>query len=256
MINVEEIQRYPIGKVRISAVRLQTAIACIRAHAKLNQPDYVCVSNTRAVSICSAKWDDYQDIQNNSLLSVPDGMPLVWIARCGGVKNIERITGYSLMIELLKHGHSHYFLGDTRGTLDALKRRIQDNYPKAQIVGTYSPPFRDLTEEEVKRCAVRINQLKPDFIWIGLGAPKQERFIVRVMPYLKSGILLGVGAAFRLLIDEYKTVHPILQKMGLEGFFWRLGKVSLTKYIVGYSRMSIFVLVNILKALINKACAQ
>ena len=247
MITEEKTNRYPVGKVAISAVNIQTALECIHANVRLDQPNYICVTNTRAVSIYSKKWDDYRDIQNNSLLSVPDGMPLVWIARAYGLKNISRVTGYSIMMELFKESFTHYFFGDTTETLGELKQHIQDNYPSAKIAGMHSPPFRELTEDEIKQTAKEINHLSPDFIWIGLGAPKQERFMVQIMPYLNRGILVGVGAAFRLLIGKYKTAHPMMQKMGLEGIYMRL-KTAPQRIVKFYPIMIWFVFVNLIKA--------
>lgn len=249
MLNPEKVRRYPVGRVNLSAVNLQIALECIHNHVGLENPNYICVTNSRAVAIYSKKWDDYRDIQSNSLLSIPDGMPLAWIAWAQGLKFVERTTGYSLMRELFKEGHSHYFFGDTQETLDELKQHMQNNYSKAEIVGIHSPPFRELTEDEVKQTADDINRLNPDFIWIGLGAPKQERFMVRIMPYLNRGILVGVGAAFRLQIGKYKTPHPILQKMGLEGVFWRIGKVGNMYFIRNYCIMSYFLIVNILRSI-------
>jgi N-acetylglucosaminyldiphosphoundecaprenol N-acetyl-beta-D-mannosaminyltransferase len=251
MLDPKQPERYSVGRVNVSCVNKKTALECICRHVRLDEPNYICVTNTRAVSIYSKKWDDYRDIQNNSLLSVPDGMPLVWIARAYGLKDVSRVTGYSIMKSLFKEGHSHYFFGDTQDTLDDLEQYIQTNYPKAKIAGMHSPPFRDLTEDEVKQTADEINQLNPDFIWIGIGAPKQERFMVRIIPYLNRGILVGVGAAFRLIIGEYGTAHPIVQRLALEGFFWRI-RTDPMRMVKRYPIMIPFILKCVIKANVQR----
>jgi N-acetylglucosaminyldiphosphoundecaprenol N-acetyl-beta-D-mannosaminyltransferase len=119
-------------------------------------------------------------------------------------------------------GYTHYFYGDTEETLHRMRQTVAERYPRAQILGVHSPPFRPLTDSEVDATVAEINRLRPTFVWVGLGCPKQERWIGRVFPRIESSILLGVGAAFRFLIGEYRHPPRVIQFCGLEGIFWRV----------------------------------
>jgi N-acetylglucosaminyldiphosphoundecaprenol N-acetyl-beta-D-mannosaminyltransferase len=143
------------------------------------------------------------------------------MGRCG----MERVSGPDLMVEVLKRsaqqGYTHYFYGDTDATLGKMRRAIDERFPGTVIEGMCSPPFRPLTESEVSATVDEINRLAPTFVWVSLGCPKQERWIGRVFPHIESSILLGVGAAFRFLVGEYRHPPRLLQVCGLEGIFWR-----------------------------------
>ena len=114
-------------------------------------------------------------------MALPDGGPLSKFSREQGYVDAARVTGPDLMKEMLKESadkhYRHYFYGSTQETLDILKATIEKNYPGAVIAGMYSPPFRPLTPEEDAAVIRRINETKPDFVWVGLGAPKQERWM-------------------------------------------------------------------------------
>ena len=135
-----EAPRYAIGKVRISAVTMGETLRLLDQQVQKRQSAYVCVSNMKT-TLLSQKDESYCQIQNDSFLSVPDGMPLVWFARLAGVTGVERTTGPDLMIRVLEdshiNGHSHYFLGDTELTLEKMLRIIGDRYP-GMATGLYN----------------------------------------------------------------------------------------------------------------------
>jgi N-acetylglucosaminyldiphosphoundecaprenol N-acetyl-beta-D-mannosaminyltransferase len=214
-----------VGEVGISLVTLVRSVELLAARARRGLPAYVCVTGVNG-AVLSQRDGDFCRIQNESFLTVPDGMPLVWYARMMGRQGIERVSGPDLMTEVLRispqHGYTHYFYGDTNDTLQSMRRIIDDRYPGTAIVGMYSPPFRPLTDDELGAAVQEINRLRPTFVWVGLGCPKQERWIGRVFPRIESSILLGVGAAFRFLAGEYQHPPRILQVCGLEGIFWRI----------------------------------
>ena len=225
----KEAQRYAIGKVRISAVTMDKTLRLLDQQVQKRQSAYVCVSNVRT-TLLSQKDESYCQIQNDSFLSVPDGMPLVWFARLAGVTGVERTTGADLMIRILedsdRNGYSHYFLGDTELTLRRMLRTIRDRYPRITVKGSFSPPFRELTDNNLNDIGEKINHLNPSFVWVGLGAPKQERIMARLVSQLDSSVLVGVGAAFRFFVGEYKHPPRVVQICGLEGLYWRFGKKS------------------------------
>lgn len=219
--------RFRIGSVSISATNVIEVVGLLGEAVEASVTGYVCVANVRT-SMISQRRDDYCRIQNNSFLTIPDGMPLVWIGRCAGVTDSHRVTGYSLMEALFQERYTHFFLGDTEETLQELKRRLLQSYPNAKVCGMISPPFKEFDEEDLKGFAKEINALEPDFVWIGLGAPKQDYFSRQLVPHLSKGMVIGVGAAFRYFTGEYKRKSRFIQMIGLEGLFWRLfrGRIS------------------------------
>lgn len=218
------VPRFYVGKVGISSVTMAKTLKLIKDQACEMSPAYICVANVET-TVLAQRDGDFCRIQNESLLTVPDGMPLIWYARIMGEKSVERVAGPGLMTEILEMssecGYSHYFYGDTEVTLSGIERKIHELYPGAEIRGMYSPPFRPLRDDEINETIAEINRLKPTFVWVGLGAPKQERWMARVLPRIDSSILIGVGAAFRFLTDEYKSPPRFVQICGLGGLFWR-----------------------------------
>jgi N-acetylglucosaminyldiphosphoundecaprenol N-acetyl-beta-D-mannosaminyltransferase len=214
-----------VGEVGISIVTMSESLRLLTTRARERQPAYVCVTGVNG-TVLAQRDPEFCRIQNASFLTVPDGMPLIWYARMMGERRMERVSGPDLMMETLRlsedRGYTHYFYGDTEETLGRMRRTLADRYPRARIAGTYSPPFRPLTDSEMNATVDEINRLRPTFVWVGLGCPKQERWMARVFPRMESSILLGVGAAFRFLIGEYRHPPRVIQFCGLEGIFWRV----------------------------------
>jgi N-acetylglucosaminyldiphosphoundecaprenol N-acetyl-beta-D-mannosaminyltransferase len=214
-----------VGEVGISLVTMDQTLELLSARAQAGLPAYVCATGLNG-TVLSHRDRELRRIHNDSFLTVPDGMPLVWYAHMMGRRGIERVSGPDLMTEILRmsasRGYTHYFYGDTEDTLQKMKRVIEERFPGTVIRGMFSPPFRPLTENELDATVQEINRLRPTFVWVGLGCPKQERWIGRVFPRIESSILLGVGAAFRFLAGEYRHPPRVVQICGLEGIFWRI----------------------------------
>jgi len=224
-MNVKDMpHRCHVGKLGVSVVDMSRVLGLVDEQVRSRRPAYICVTNVEA-TLLSQRDLEFCAIQNQSFLAVPDGMPLIWYARMMGERTIQRVTGPDLMIELLKssgnRGYTHYFYGDTDETLHRMRRAICDKFPGATILAMHAPPFRPPTEEEIGATVAEINRLRPTFVWVGLGCPKQERWIGRVFPRIESSILIGVGAAFRFLAGDYHHPPKIIQVCGLEGIFWR-----------------------------------
>lgn len=156
-----------------------------------------------------------------------DGMPVVKIARKKGF-NCERCAAPDIMPlvfgESIKQGRTHYFYGGKdEGVLEKLKTNLERDYPGIQIVGMHSPPFRPLTEEEDKRICDRINGLHPDFLWVGIGAPKQEMWMYRHQEKIYNTVMIGVGAGFDFLAGTLDKAPEWMEKASLE-WIYRLGK--------------------------------
>ncbi len=141
------------------------------------------------------------------------------VGRKRGYKKMERTTGPSYMEEILKmsveRGWSHFFYGSTEETLEKMRKKLFDTYPGLNIAGMYSPPFRPLTEEEDRLIVERINELQPDFVWICLGAPKQENWMADHQGRV-NGFMVGVGAAFDYVTGNIIRAPEWMQKRNLE----------------------------------------
>ena len=152
-------------------------------------------------------------------MAIPDGGPLSSLGRKRGFVMMERTTGPSLMGELFKisakRGYRHYFYGSTEETLEKLKNKLQEYYPEIQIAGMYSPPFRALSIEEDNEVIEKINETNPDFVWIGLGAPKQEKWMFDHQGSI-NGLMIGVGAGFDYYAENIKRAPMWMQKHNLE----------------------------------------
>jgi N-acetylglucosaminyldiphosphoundecaprenol N-acetyl-beta-D-mannosaminyltransferase len=216
------IQRYPIQNVRISKVSLSKTIEEIEKTILLNVYGYICVSNSRTVYFANNN-SYYCEIQNKSLLTVPDGIPLVWIAHNLGFRDVGRVAGPDLMAALFKKSvekkYSHYFFGSTQQTIDQMKINLEKKYPGLVIKGAVSPPFQPLDKFDIEGLAKEINSLKPTFFWCGLGAPKQELLNSLLQPKLESTICVGVGLAFEYIAGNVKRAPNWMQTVGLEWIY-------------------------------------
>ncbi len=137
--------------------------------------------------------------------------------------------------------HSHYFYGSTEETLSALSEALPEKYPGLRIAGFYSPPFRELTEEEDSSVTAMIKEADPDFIWIGLGAPKQEKWMAAHKGAFR-GVMLGVGAGFDFHAGTVKRAPRWIQKIGFE-WLYRLfqdPKRLIKRYVVTNTKFLLY----------------
>jgi N-acetylglucosaminyldiphosphoundecaprenol N-acetyl-beta-D-mannosaminyltransferase len=159
-------------------------------------------------------------IYARSSLVVPDGMPTVWLGRWQGFRAMQRVTGPDLMLEIFRRPEfahcTHFLYGGKEGIADELRQSLSERFPWARIVGTYTPPFRDLTPEEESSVAAQIEALKPDILWVGISTPKQERFMMRLLPLVQSTLMFGVGAAFDFHTGRIKDAPNWVKRAGLQ----------------------------------------
>jgi len=204
--------------VNIAAINMEWLLDYLEKNISEIKGDYICVSNVHT-TVTSFEDAAYCAIQNGGLMAIPDGGPLSTVGQKRGHKNMERTTGPSLMGEIFeisaKKGYRHYFYGSKEETLELLQKKLMEKYPEIQIAGMYSPPFRPLTEEEDKVIIERINETKPDFVWVGLGAPKQEKWMAAHQGKI-DGLMLGVGAGFDYYAENIKRAPMWMQKHNLE----------------------------------------
>ena len=193
------------------------------------EPD-VChyVVNTGMHGIITAHRDtSFKTVLNSADLFVPDGILVTLIARLKGFSIHRSQTGPELMWEFGKiadqRGHKYFIYGDTDDTLQALAVNLREAFPGIRLVGQYSPPFRDLTQQEDDDVMSMINEAKPDVLWIGLGAPKQERWMYEHRARLEVPVVVGVGAAFKYHSGITNRAPQWIRVLALE-WLWRLGQ--------------------------------
>jgi N-acetylglucosaminyldiphosphoundecaprenol N-acetyl-beta-D-mannosaminyltransferase len=161
-----------------------------------------------------------QDILNNSLLVLPDGMPTVWIGRRQGHASMERVFGPDFMWEFCRRsvsaGVRHFLYGGRPGVALRLRENMEKAFPGIQVVGTFTPPFGPLSPEEECELISQVQRLKPDVVWVGISTPKQERFMAEFVNKLDTTLLIGVGAAFDLHTGNMKDSPVWMKRAGLQ----------------------------------------
>lgn len=207
--------------IRIAAINMEWLLRFTEENIKELTGDYMCVSNVHT-TVTGYEDPKYRIVQNSGIMAIPDGGPLSSIGRRRGFSNMERTTGPGYMGEIFavstEKGYRHYFYGSTQETLDKLREKLNKKYPGIQIAGMYSPPFRALTEEEDREIIEKINEADADFIWVGLGAPKQEKWMYEHQGKVK-GFMVGVGAGFDYHAENISRAPEWMQKRNLEWLY-------------------------------------
>lgn len=166
----------------------------------------------------------FKKILNSADLFLPDGISLVWVGRFRGFPIKKRVPGPDLMWEYCKvaerEGQGVFFYGDTEETLEDLKANLNKHFPQLRVCGAISPPFRALTEEEEAIEIQTINNSGADVLWVGLGLPKQERWIYNNRDRLNVRVAVAVGAAFRFNSGRMRRAPGWIGNNGLE-WLWR-----------------------------------
>jgi N-acetylglucosaminyldiphosphoundecaprenol N-acetyl-beta-D-mannosaminyltransferase len=238
------IDRVNILGVAVSALNPQLAAATIEGWIREGRRRYVCVTGVHGI-IESRRDPRVRAIHNAAGLVTPDGMPLVWLLRRAGHREVARVYGPDLMLLLLERsvaaGFTHFLYGTSEATLSALQQKLTARFPGLRVVGTIAPPFRPLTPAEDGEIVSLINRAKPDFVWVGLSTPKQEIWMAEHRARLAAGILIGVGAAFDFHAGRLRQAPPWMQRRGLEWLFrlhqeprrlWRRYLYGNTRFLV------------------------
>lgn len=214
------IPRCKILGVQVAAVNMETTLNYIKGNLDELGGKYICISNVHT-TVMSYEDKTYCKIQNEAVLALPDGKPLSVLCRKRGFLKADRVTGPDLMKEIFtcseKNGYTHFFYGSTPQTLKLLEKKLKIEYGLS-IKGIYSPPFRSLTEEENKSIIDKINEAKADFIWVGLGAPKQEKWMYEHQNKV-HGLMIGVGAGFDYFAGNIKRAPMWMQRCSLEWLY-------------------------------------
>ncbi|MDX1622635.1 MAG: WecB/TagA/CpsF family glycosyltransferase [Gemmatimonadota bacterium] len=206
----------------MSPVDMEAALRRIEGWIAGREPNYVCVSGVHGV-MESQRDPELRTIHNRAGMVTPDGMPLVWLSRLAGFREVERVYGPDLMLACcersVERGWRHFLYGGAEGVPELLTERLEERFPGIEIAGAYSPPFRPLTEEEDAAVVERIDAANPDIVWVGLGTPKQERWMDAHVGRLGAPVLIGVGAAFDFHTGRKRQAPGWMQRAGLEWLY-------------------------------------
>lgn len=180
---------------------------------------YVCVSGVHGV------MEAHRDpallrILNGAFLNLPDGAPMSWIGRIQGYQGMHRVFGPDFMAEMCRisvsRGYRHFLYGGDPGVAEQLRENLCRRFPGILVVGTFTPPFRNLTPAEEAELLSRVHTSRPHVVWVGLSTPKQERFMARYVDRLRVPLLVGVGAAFDYHTGRIRDCAPWIKRMGLQ----------------------------------------
>jgi len=206
--------------VSLGLIDYEGTLDWIDAMAAEREQGYVCVCNVHTV-MASQEDQELRSALLGASLNVPDGQPLVWALNALGHSLSDRVYGPELMARACTRAASsgkrfYLYGGRNQGALVQLALNLRQRYPGIRIVGGYSPPHRALTEEEQAAVVAEINDARPDVVWVGIGVPKQEKWMATLRPLLDAPVLIGVGAAFDFHAGLVPQAPPWLQRAGLE----------------------------------------
>lgn len=218
-------ESFQVLGVAVSKTQIPDAIATVQRwideRREPREAHYVAVTGMHGV-MEAQKDPEFRAILNEADLVVPDGMPLVWLGRLKGFPLRRRVYGPELMLTFLQQTgrrYRHYFYGGAPDVPERLAERLSRQIQGLNVVGTYSPPFRPLTEAEEQDIAERINRASPDVVWVGLSTPKQERWMHRFRDLVNAPVLIGVGAAFDIHAGRTAQAPRWMQEYGLEWLY-------------------------------------
>ncbi|MEG0020770.1 MAG: WecB/TagA/CpsF family glycosyltransferase [Oscillospiraceae bacterium] len=214
-------ERINIIGVPISAVNMESAMGEISGNLDVAKEKYICASNVHT-TVMARENPNYLEVQRDSFLTLPDGKPLSVVGKKRGAVEMGQVRGLDLMKNIFSNcqlnGYKHYFYGNTKENLDTLIEKLKQDYPTLNIVGYKPSVFRELTEDELESLAAEIKKTGADFLWVALGAPRQEFFCSRIQG--KTGAVpVGVGGAFNVLAGIVPDAPKLMKKLSLEWLY-------------------------------------
>lgn len=205
--------------VRVDAVGMRTALERIEGALANQQKGYICMAGVHGIMEAQRNAATREAL-DQSLMTLPDGMPIVWVGRSQGLNWMERVTGPDLMLEVFRSRefsrYTHFFYGGKPGVARELGARLSKRFPWARVVGTYTPPFRMLTADEESAFISTIDRLRPSIIWVGISTPRQEMFMQKSLPLLDTNLMFGVGAAFDFHTGRIRDCSDWIKRAGLQ----------------------------------------
>jgi N-acetylglucosaminyldiphosphoundecaprenol N-acetyl-beta-D-mannosaminyltransferase len=211
--------------------------------------EYICVAAVHTV-MASQEDPELRSAVLGSSFTVPDGQPLVWALRALGHDLGDRVYGPELMDRACARAANtglkmYLYGGRNQGALAQLARTLRLRHPGLKIVGGFAPPFRALTPAEESHIARDIDRSGADVVWVGIGVPKQEKWMAQMRPRLQAPVLIGVGAAFDFHAGLVPQAPQTLQRCGLEWLFrlaqeprrlWKRYLRYNPRFVIGFAR--------------------
>lgn len=247
MEHLMKTEHFAVLKTDISHVSWDEAIQTVQDWGQQHASRYVCICNVHSV-VTAARDQEFNRVLNHADMATPDGAPIAWALRHGGLTTQERINGPDLMWRYLKRaeeiGQSPFFYGSNDATLQKLIDAIHASFPRLHIAGSHAPPFRSLTPEEDEMDIHHINQSGAHVVFVGLGCPKQEHWMAAHRGQINA-VMIGVGAAFDYHAGTIKRAPLSWQRNGFEWLHRLLSEprrlfkrylITNTLFIVGLSR--------------------
>lgn len=216
---LQEMKKVNILGVDISRINMKEAIGIVSKAIEGRQKLFIAVPNVFVVTECN-RSPAYKTAFQAADIAFPDGLPLVWTSRLLGQYTGGRVAGPDFFVKFHTFaedkGYSHYYLGGGPGGSEKVVESLQSKHPKMKIAGNFSPPFGKLSKEMNQQILERINAVKPNILWVGMGAPRQEMWIYDHFNKLDVNIAIGVGAVFDYEAGKRKRAPEWMQKIGLE----------------------------------------
>jgi N-acetylglucosaminyldiphosphoundecaprenol N-acetyl-beta-D-mannosaminyltransferase len=214
----------PVIGLSFTITTYDKAVDWVTARALAADAVYAVSAANSHVAALARNEPDFGDVMRKFDLVCPDGMPIIWCLNLHLPREHrlrERVCGPTLMLETFRKTEgnknvSHFIFGGKQSTIDQMVSRFTHLFPSSRIAGSYSPPFGDWSEEEKRNILQKISDSGANMIWVGLGCPKQERWIIENKDLLPSGVYFAVGAAFTFHSGEIRQAPIMLQKSGLE----------------------------------------
>lgn len=232
--------------IRVDGVQIPDVVITMREWIADSSPTrYIAVTGMHGVT--EAQSDvSFKKVLNDADLVVPDGMPLVWLARRSGIPLERRVYGPELMETFLVEAganYRHFLYGGAPGVADHLAKVMEDRF-QCQVAGTYCPPYRRLNQRESDHVVEMINGSGADLIWVGLSTPKQERWMHEYRGLLRVPVVVGVGAAFDFLTERKKAAPMWMQEHGFEWLFRLMSEPRRLwrRYIIGGAKFGTYLL--------------
>ncbi len=205
--------------VDLSAINMNRAIELAESRIATGKSAYICMTGVHGVMEAQSNAH-LRGVLNGAFLNAPDGMPMSWVGWLQGHTQMDRVYGPDFMANMCRLSVSkkyrHYLYGGQPGVALALKTVLQTRFPGLQVVGTYTPPFRNLTPDEEASLMEDVWSAKPDILWVGLSTPKQECFMAEYVDRLRVPLLVGVGAAFDFHTGRREDAPGWMKRAGLQ----------------------------------------
>lgn len=215
----DDSSRLRVGPTTMDFVSLATATSAICSR-QLRGGVHLCNAYTIALA---GERSDIESVLDADAANFPDGVPVVWWAKRNDHPNAERVYGPDLMEAVLDqgrtHGLQHYLYGSTPEVLDALEQAIERRWPGAKVVGTESPPFRQLGDDEVAASVANAKAAGADVVWVGMGTPKQDLLVHRMATLDDDMAFVAIGAAFDFIAGTKSQAPRWIMRIGMEWFY-------------------------------------